>query len=446
MDDLKPYWAKEDFPINKDGEVSPQLEKIWHKMTQEIHDLCEGEAYSVFNAYIALFEKVISGFGQLSRRDDVLFLEELNRKASLLFEEDLVTVEELYFRLAARFQHYLIDEFQDTSVSQWRNLALMVEEALSQGGSLFYVGDKKQAIYSFRGGESQLFDALQVQLSKFNLETMALDKNYRSAPAIINFNNRVFGLENLEDFLQRRREDFQENKRHDVDFTESDFQQIANAFKHARQLQGTDLTGGVVCVRNLDAQLKLERSHELRQKLIALVRELQGRFALKDIAILTRGNQEVEEITQWLLQERIYVSSDRSSDIKNNPLIGELINLLTFISSPIDNNAFAQFCLGELMPKASGLGTQVLRKFLFDCAQLKKSQEMYYYKFFKETFPQVWKTYFEDFLYQAGVYPLYELTAGIIKRYGREEHFSHYQGFFMHLLELIKKGKPKVVI
>ena len=89
------------------------------------------------------------------------FLEELNRKAALLFEDDLVTVEELYFRLAARFQHYLMDEFQDTSLSQWRNLALMVEEALSHGGSLFYVGDKKQAIYAFRGGESRLFDALQ---------------------------------------------------------------------------------------------------------------------------------------------------------------------------------------------------------------------------------------------------------------------------------------------
>ncbi len=170
VDDLKAYWSKEEFPVNKGGEITPRLEDLWGKLRQEISGLCRWEAHSMFNPYVILFEKLLDCFGRLSRRDDVLFLEELNRKAALLFEDGLVTVEELYFRLAARFQHYLIDEFQDTSLSQWRNLAVMVEEALGSGGSLFYVGDKKQAIYAFRGGESRLFDALQVQLAGFNVQ------------------------------------------------------------------------------------------------------------------------------------------------------------------------------------------------------------------------------------------------------------------------------------
>ena len=176
VDDLAAYWSKEDFPVNKGGEVSCELSGLWSKLTREIRELCLLEARSMFNPYVVLFEKVLSCFGQLSRRDDVLFLEELNRKAALLFGDGLVTVEELYFRLAARFQHYLMDEFQDTSVSQWRNLALLVEEALAQGGSLFYVGDKKQAIYAFRGGDSRLFDALQIQLADFNVQSTSLDQ------------------------------------------------------------------------------------------------------------------------------------------------------------------------------------------------------------------------------------------------------------------------------
>ena len=48
------------------------------------------------------------------------------------------------------------------------------------------------------------------------------------------------------------------------------------------------------------------------------------------------------------------------------------------------------------------------------------------------------KTFFEDFFRQVGVYPLYELTAGIIQRFGCEKYFPQYQGFFMHLLELVK--------
>ena len=308
--------------MNKGGRNhSASLERLWRKITSEIRDLCLFEARSMFNPYVVLFERVLSSFGQLSRRDDVLFLEELNRKAALLFEDNLVTVEELYFRLAARFQHYLIDEFQDTSLSQWRNLALMVEEALAHGGSLFYVGDKKQAIYAFRGGESRLFDALQIQLSDFNVELANLDKNYRSCPEIIDFNNRIFSLDNLQAFLDRRLEDSTENKRQDIYFSETDFGQIAKTFAHAHQLPGKDLKGGS-CVRvtYFEGRVKQEREDEVRQQLLPLIQDLKGRFALKDIAILTRGNQELEEITQWLLQEGIYVSSERSSDIKNNPL------------------------------------------------------------------------------------------------------------------------------
>jgi len=438
VDDLKAYFSQEDFPVNKGGEISSQLESLWRKLLGEIRELASLEARSMFNPYVVLFEKVFSCFGRLSRRDDVLFLEELNRKAALLFEDNLVTVEELYFRLAARLQHYLIDEFQDTSLNQWRNLALMVEEALGSGGSLFYVGDKKQAIYAFRGGDSRLFDALQIQLAGFHVQTTSLDKNYRSCPEIIKFNNRVFSLDNLQAFLQRRLEDSNKFKRHDIHFSGSDFEKVANTFGSARQSPGKDLGGGVVRVTYLEGRLKQERATQVRQKLIPLIKDICQRFALRDVAILTRGNDEVEEITQWLLQEGIYASSERSSDIKSNPLMAELMSLLRFLYSPVDNNAFARVCLGELMPRATGIEPQVLRDFLFDCARLKNVKELYFYRHFRDAFPQVWKDFFEDFFLRAGVYPLYELTAGIIRRFGCEKHFPHYQGFFMHLLELVK--------
>jgi len=440
IDELKSYWSKEEFPLNKGGEISPELEKRWQQLRQAIHDLCLLEAQSMFNPYVVLFEKVLAYFGRLSRRDDVLFLEELNRKAALLFENELVTVEELYFRLAARFNHYLMDEFQDTSLAQWRNLTLMVEEALSHGGSLFYVGDKKQAIYAFRGGESLLFDALQRQLVDFNVEMIKLDRNFRSCPEIINFNNRIFSIDNLHGFLDRRLEDAQENKRDDIHFSEADFKQFVNTFGSAEQRPGKDLKGGVVRVTYLEGRVKQERALEVRQRLIPMIEDLRGRFALKDMAILTRGNREVEEITQWLLQEGIYASSDRSSDIKNNPLIVELMHLLAFLYAPINNHAFTQFCLGDLVPQATGIEIKVLQGFLFDCARRSKQvKDLYFYKEFRNTFPQVWEDFFEDFFRQVGVYPLYELTAGIIKRFECEKNFPQYQGFLMHLLELVKQ-------
>jgi len=54
-------------------------------------------------------------------------------------------------------RHFLIDEFQDTSRRQWETLLVLIEECLSRGGTLFYVGDVKQAIYGWRGGDWKLF-------------------------------------------------------------------------------------------------------------------------------------------------------------------------------------------------------------------------------------------------------------------------------------------------
>ncbi|MBF0504361.1 MAG: UvrD-helicase domain-containing protein [Candidatus Omnitrophica bacterium] len=445
VDQLNACWAKEDFPMNKGGTISPSLEKLWLKLRGEIHDLCLWEAQSMFDPYVVLFGRLLSCFGRLSQRDDVLFLEELNRRAASLFEDGLVTVEELYFRLAARFEHYLIDEFQDTSLSQWRNLSTMVEEALAHGGSLFYVGDKKQAIYAFRGGESRLFDALQSQLAHFNVKVRSLDHNYRSYEQIIRFNNRVFSLDNLRGFLDRRLQDSKGSKRHkDIHFSESEFASIADTFANAQQLPGKDLAGGVVRVVHLQGRVKQERALELRGQLTALVADLRRRFSLKDIAVLTRGNEEVEEITQWLLQEGLWAQSERTSDIKNNPLIAELIDLLTFLASPTDNNAFAQFCLGELLPKATGLAPEVLRDFLFDCALLsKQNKAVCFYKHFRDIFPAAWESFFEESLGQAGIYPLYELTAAIIGRLGLEKHFPGSLGFFMHFLELVKRQESQ---
>jgi len=70
-------------------------------------------------------------------------------------------VPEIYFRLGEKIHHFLIDEFQDTSPIQWSNLKLLIENALSENGSLFVVGDTKQAIYSFRGADYRIMNELE---------------------------------------------------------------------------------------------------------------------------------------------------------------------------------------------------------------------------------------------------------------------------------------------
>ncbi|MCA9398711.1 MAG: UvrD-helicase domain-containing protein, partial [Candidatus Omnitrophica bacterium] len=346
VDSLSDYFARESVPVKKNTEVSNNLRGLWDKIRRGICQLCEQESASLFNPYLAIYQQTLNIFYQTASRDDVLFLNELNKRAAALFDEEQVTVEELYYRLATRFHHYLIDEFQDTSYLQWYNLRAMVEEGLSSGGSLFYVGDKKQAIYGFRGGEAALFEDVKAAFDAFNVKTEYLTKNWRSHKEIVDFNNMVFDMDNLRRFIEEKQNyEEQKKKKNPVVFHETDYGELGNVFGSARQSHREEYSKGYVRMEYVDIEKKAERDDYLRGKIIQLIKELKDRFHYKDIAILTRGNKEIEEITGWLLQENIQVDSERTSNVKENHLIVEIVSFLRFLSSPIDNVAFVDFIL-----------------------------------------------------------------------------------------------------
>lgn len=440
IDAVSDYFAREDIPARKGAQVPAPTRHLWTRIRENLRELCRQEAYSLFNPYILIFDLVQKDFQELSAKDDVLFLDELNRKAGWLFGGDHVTVAELYYRLASRFRHYLIDEFQDTNRLQWHNLKPMVEEALSTGGSLFYVGDRKQAIYSFRGGEAGLFDDIKDGFSPFGVRTHSLNKNWRSQKAIVDFNNAVFSPDNLERLLRRKcAYDAEKKKDYPVDFTDEDTARLKNVFQGARQDAGEQKDGGYVHVEYLDIDKKEERDGALREKIIALIRELETRYRCQDIAILTRSNAQVGQMTNWLLEEGIPVESERTSDITQNGLIQELVSFLRFLDSPIDNLAFTGFLLGDIFAKVSGADKEKLHHFVFGLRErLKNEKDFYVYMQFREEFGALWQRFIEEFFKNVGLYPLYELVVSVYHRFGLLESFSESQGFFMHFLELVK--------
>ncbi len=102
----------------------------------------------------------------------------------------------LYFRLDSQIAHILIDEFQDTSLEDWKIFEPLVDEIASGEGarsnrSFFYVGDKKQAIYGFRGGMAHLFDEVA---KRYGMDVDELDVNYRSKEEIVTYVNKMYEL------------------------------------------------------------------------------------------------------------------------------------------------------------------------------------------------------------------------------------------------------------
>lgn len=103
------------------------------------------------------------------------------------------------WRLDARYDHWLLDEFQDTSREQWSVLHNLIDEAVQDPEgrrSFFYVGDVKQAIFAWRGGDPDLFREIFNRYNERVPDTVAerhLDSSWRSGPAVIAMVNRVFG-------------------------------------------------------------------------------------------------------------------------------------------------------------------------------------------------------------------------------------------------------------
>ena len=444
LDSISRFFYRQDFPIRKGYETGANILNLWNSIRTGLKKICEWEAFSILNPYIIIFNSALSLFQQAAQSDDILFLNELNRQASKLFKDDLVSIPELYYRLCARFKHYLLDEFQDTSRLQWNNLTPLIQEALATNGSLFYVGDKKQAIYRFRGGEVSLFGEATDVFPNLPTNLLTLNTNYRSLKKIVEFNNLIFSSENIERLLSDS-----EITINSIQLEKNEIGQISKLFAGSCQKALPQNKGGYVNVVFLqsDNTGNNEIEQQTREQLMELINNLSHRFQHKDIAILTRTNSEIERVTGWLLEQNMPVESERTLNIRKNSYVQQLISLLKFLNCPIDNLSFASFILGDIFQKASGIQEEYIHRFLFDVKEGSQnnvnyrndSKNDYYYKAFQNKFPEAWNGLLSKFFTRVGATPHYELLVNILNTFNVMVNFPEHQGFFMKLLELVKE-------
>ena len=174
------------------GELKRRLE-----MTRGIH--------SVLKAHEAFYHEMVRRTGRLTFADVQRLLLPADGGPRLSAGRD-ATGEDIVdprlfidFRLDACFEHWLLDEFQDTSFGQWSVLRNLIDEAVQDPTgrrSFFYVGDVKQAIFTWREGDPLLFREIFEHYNSGGsgaIREERLDHSYRSGPAIIETVNRVFG-------------------------------------------------------------------------------------------------------------------------------------------------------------------------------------------------------------------------------------------------------------
>lgn len=223
----------------------------------------------------------------------------------------------LYERLGDRYRFFFIDEFQDTSRLQWENLVPLINESLSQDPAhkAMIVGDVKQAIYRFRGGDVQQFvDLIQdrdtshlapgAQIPLYERRTEVMQKNWRSRPELVEFNNKLFPF--LSEQLQA--------------------EPLREVYGQARQKPQCRQPGGYVHLAWLSKEGGVE-AYRLRavQKTLQHLSWLRKRGCRwGDMAILCQQHKQIlllsEHLRDWkdpLTAEAVPVNSDRDQTLEN---------------------------------------------------------------------------------------------------------------------------------
>lgn len=295
-------------------EVSGSLLTLFNRIQQELEGVPEILFYKKLRSAVftmGLIGEMRNLFTEVKEVDNIQTLTDFYRLLTERFSFEQTPF--IYERLGNRFSHILIDEFQDTSTLQWRNLLPLVVNALSEGKQSLIVGDAKQSIYRFRGSEPGQFVNLPYTGSDADLllegeySGHVLDTNYRSAKNVVDFNNRFF----------------EELKFHTLS------PELQAVYDDLHQKANTKEPGYVALhtIPNPDGEDRLEVFfREMEGRIAHVVKELQ--YSQGDICLLFQRNSDASFVAGSLLEAGYQVVSDESLLLYHNPDVNLIIATL----------------------------------------------------------------------------------------------------------------------
>jgi ATP-dependent exoDNAse (exonuclease V) beta subunit len=446
--DLMGYSFKSD-PVKKpksgqDVKIYEKILQSWRRLESLVDDHKSYYARDYYYPYLLAYQSFAGTLDEVKRRQGTVFIEDIGKQLSSYIKAGIVP--DIYFRLGDRIFHYLIDEFQDTSRIQWRNLKPLIEESLSKNGSLFVVGDMKQAIYGFRDADYQIMMDLGKKKDGFpSVEVVPKDltENYRSHEEVLNFVKKVFikGKSKADETADEEKGRGEEIDESEQNREKDKYDSIArlsglNTFKQdvIKEHRGSGYVEYVILEKDVDA---VPEKAEIQKKIWEL---RQRGYSYSDIAILTYRNESVVEISSWLNEINVPFIPFSSLDIRKRKTIGEIIAFLRFLDSPPDDLSFSIFLLGDVMKKKmeqDGISIEpdMWHRFLFECQQ-KKDYPLY--SAFRNHHAEFWGRYLEQFFKTVGYYPLSDLVTLIYRVYNVFELFPEEEAALTKLLEVIK--------
>lgn len=308
--------------VNKDtAPLCTHLVPLYQKIKQYIYKQqflarCKKNAIP-----LALISEIAKEINTIKSERNIIPIIEFNRLIANEIKKQPIPF--IYERLGERYHNYFVDEFQDTSRMQWSNLTPLIGNALESQdlnetkGSLFLVGDVKQAIYRWRGGEAQQF--LDLILEKDNpfsvpVSVELLDKNWRSFDQIINFNNAFFSFCSEE-------------------LDNADYQKL---YVEGNRQEHNTKNGGVVTISFVENEKNTPQEVNPHcSKVLDHINEITSHgYPLSTICLLVRKNDHGVLLADFLTNNEMPVISQDALLLKNNPEVLFLTTFLQYLESP----------------------------------------------------------------------------------------------------------------
>ena len=377
------------------------------------------QAYQYYHPYVEAHKLFRDTIEQIMRRNGQVNLSNVNCKLLNYISEE--NVPQVYFYLGEAIFHYLIDEFQDTAPVQWEAIKPLFAEALSKQGSLFVVGDTKQSIYAFRHADWRIMKSVMMNnvFPSAPPEVRELEMNYRSFERILDFNKTVFHTM-LPSAIN------------------GDAPHASGLSSFKQEVKESNRKKGYVEIVSFE---KDEDQEQERAKILEIVHDCNMRgYRFGDITILTPKNEHVIAISGWLNSEHNPFISHSNLDIRGRTITCDIIALLRFLDSPIDNLAFATVLLSSTFHRAIAadnvkLTQEELHSFLL---QMRRAEHSALYALFRLHYADIWKRYFDELFTVVGYLPMYDLLSEIYKQFRLFEIAPKEEGALAKLLDVMK--------
>jgi len=350
----------------------------------------------------------------------------------------------VYEKTGTWFEHYLIDEFQDTSNFQWKNFKPLIENGLALGRNSLLVGDGKQSIYRWRGGDWNLIlNKVSRELQAYNPEDIKLQTNWRSSANIVRVNNAFFKIfpvairADLSDKIESA--EFPDDKKQqlldkviDVESLYDDAnQEIAEKHKH-------ETTGRIdinIFQKTEDISWK-ENSLKAMYSSIELLQE--NGFQPRDIAILVRKGDEGRKVIEGLLNHKnsegansatsYEAVSNESLYLKNSSAVRLIVNTISYCLNTEDKIALSEVAYNY--------------KYVHFDQPDESDQNDLFYILDQKILPEN----FDEFCLNLTLLPAYEMVERIIQFYGinQTRHQGYLQAFQDLLLDYFSGDKKDI--